>query len=451
MPYALAAITLCGAAVIPSHPRLLLSRDGIAQLKKKIESCDWARSSWQTLKKCTDDLLDQSVDLPPRGGNWYHWYACPIHGTRLSRGKQIGPWKWEHICPVDKEVFKGDPSTPPRDYDGCAIGNMHQDWARAVRDLGLVYQVTRDERCAQKARGILLAYAEVYGSYPLHTINGEAKVGGGKAGAQSLDESVWLIPLCQGADLIWDTLSEQDRRAIADKLLLPAVKEVILPHKLDIHNIQCWKNSAVGLVGLLLGDQELIREAIDDPERGFRVQMSTGVTPDGQWWEGAWGYHFYTLSALWPLAEAARNCGIDLYGPELKRMFDAPLKFAMPNLKLPAFSDSGEVDLVACRGIYELGYARYKESAYLGLLAEGDRLGDYALLFGEPHLPEAPRSAPHSANFPDSGYAILTQGEGRNATWFCMKYGPYGGGHGHPDKLSFILYARGQVVAVDPG
>jgi hypothetical protein len=32
-----------------------------------------------------------------------------------------------------------------------------------------------------------------------------------------------------------------------------------------------------------------------------------------------------------------------------------------------------------------------------------------------------------------------------------MKYGPHGGGHGHPDKLNFVLYANGQIAAPDPG
>ncbi|MGQ9729496.1 MAG: heparinase II/III domain-containing protein, partial [Candidatus Fervidibacter sp.] len=35
--------------------------------------------------------------------------------------------------------------------------------------------------------------------------------------------------------------------------------------------------------------------------------------------------------------------------------------------------------------------------------------------------------------------------------WRCLQYGPHGGGHGHPDKLNFILYARGQLLAIDPG
>ena len=451
---ALLSGALCAAhsADLPPHPRLLLDQDGIARLKRRIDSCDWAKSSWQSLKKRADSLLAKNIELPPRGGNWGSWHACPTHGVKLTKGNKLGPWQWEHVCPVDKEVFKGDPATPSRDYDGCSISGVHSEWSQAVRNLGVVYQVTGDKRYAAKAREILLAYASAYGSYPLHNASGEPKTGGGKRGAGSLDESTWLIPICQGADLVWDTLSDGDRRAVADKLLLAAVKEVILPNKMGIGNIQCWKNSAVGLVGLLLGDTDLIHEAIENPDRGYRVQMAKGVTADGGWWEGAWGYHFYTMSALRPLTEAARNCGIDLYGPEFKRMFDAPLRFATPNMKLPAFSDSSEQDLVGSRGFYELGYARYHDPAYLTFLSRGDRTSDYALWFGEPDLPpKAPGEGRKSANYPVSGYAILTRGKGEDATWLCLKYGPYGGGHAHPDKLSFILYSRGQVIAIDPG
>lgn len=420
-------------------------------MKRRIGSQDWAKSSWESLKKRADGLLEKKVELPPRGGNWYHWYACPKHGERLTEGKRIGRWQWEHVCPVDGEILKSSPAEPSRDYDGCAINEEHYSWAVAVRDLGIAYQISGDRRYAGKAREILLAYTRAYPAYTLHTIHGEPKIGGGRIGAQSLDESVRIIPLCQGADLIWEALCEDDRRAIAGKLLLPAVKEVILPHKMGIHNIQCWKNSAVGLVGLLLGDQALIDAAIDDPDRGYRAQMSRGVTADGGWWEGAWGYHFYTMSALWPLTEAAHNCGIDLYGPELGRMFDGPLKFAMPNLHLPAFNDSGGVDLSRSSGIYELGYARYRNRGFLRLIEGTPRSNDYAFWFGVPDLPPAPKEEPRSANYAAPGYAILTQGKGRDATWLCFKYGPYGGGHGHPDKLSFVLYARGRVIAVDPG
>ena len=445
---------------LPSHPRLLFNREGIAQLKERINRYDWAKAQWDALKKRADAALKEPINLPPRGGNWWHYYACPKHGASLRTGKQIGEWRWEHVCPVDNEVLQSDPTKPERDYDGVVIMSVHGRYANLVRDLGIVYQVTGDRRYAEKAKEILLAYAERYLSYPLHNIQGKPQIGGGRVGPQTLDESTWLIPMAQGADLIWETLTEAERQTLTQKLFLPAAREVILPHKMGVHNIQCWKNSAVGLVGFLLGDEQLIKEAIDNPEQGYWTQMRKGVSPDGVWWEGAWGYHFYTLSALWHLTEAARNCGINLYGVELRRMFDAPFKFMMPNWRLPAFNDSTEVALLTEIGfarfgvtqpIYELAYARYRKPIYAELLARGERRSDFALWFGVGELPKPKPLKWRSANYPASGYAILAKGDGEQATWICLKYGPHGGWHGHPDKLNFVLYARGQVLAIDPG
>lgn len=435
---------------LPPHPRLLFNAAGIAEMKKRAESPAWS-AAWRSLKSGLDKSLDTPIELPPRGNNWHHWYVCPTHGARLKKGKPIGPYQWEHICPVDKEVLRGDPSSPPKDFDGCCISGIHSGYAAAVRDCGLAYQVTGDARYARRGRDILMAYANKYLDYPLHTIRGEAKIGGGRVGAQTLDESVWLIPVAQGADMLWPALTETERKQLADKLFLPAARDVILPHRLGVHNIQCWKNSAVGLVGFLLDDRELIAAAIDEPKRGYRVQMKEGVQADGSWWEGAWGYHFYTASAVWPLTEAARNSGINLYGDAYKMMFDAPILLAMPNLRLPAFNDSGEVGVSGHADLYELAYARYKNPAYLAILGPGSRRGQMALWYGVDALPPAPPAAGRSHNETASGYAVLQRGQGEPATWLCLKYGPHGGGHGHPDKLNFILYAAGRVVAPDPG
>jgi len=457
------AETLCAEVLtmnLPPHPRLLFNREGIAQLNERINHYDWAKAQWDALKKRADAALKEPINLPPRGGNWWHYYACPKHGASLRTGKQIGEWRWEHVCPVDNEVLQSDPTKPERDYDGVVIMSVHGRYANLVRDLGIVYQVTGDRRYAEKAKEILLAYAERYLSYPLHNIQGKPQIGGGRVGSQTLDESTWLIPMAQGADLIWETLTEAEQQTLTQKLFLPAAKEVILPHKMGVHNIQCWKNSAVGLVGFLLGDEQLIKEDIDNPEQGYWTQMRKGVSPDGVWWEGSWGYHFYTLSALWHLTEAARNCGINLYGVELRRMFDAPFKFMMPNWRLPAFNDSTEVALLTEIGsarfgvtqpIYELAYARYRKPIYAELLSRGERRSDLALWFGVGELPKPKPLKWQSANYPASGYAILAKGDGEQATWLCLKYGPHGGWHGHPDKLNFVLYARGQVLAIDPG
>jgi len=438
------------AVTIPPHPYLLLNSNGIAELHQRIATAPWAAASWHKLKADADKNLAKPVELPPRGGNWSHNYVCPIHGARLERGRQIGPWQWEHICPVGDHVLKGDPSKGTLDFDGNVIMEIHQDFAQQVVDDGLMFQVTGDARYARHAREILLAYAAKYLSYPLHDNQGKEGGHGGRVASQSLTEASWLITLVQGADLVWDTLSADDRRAIEQNILRPALNQIIIPGKLGIHNIQCRLNSAIGLTGLLLGDQKLISLAIDDPNMGYRQQLAKGVNDDGLWLEGSSGYHFFTIEGLWPLAEAARNCGMDLYASKFKAMFDGPFSQAMPNLILPNFNDSGYAALHSEAAIYELAFARFHDPKYVSLFARRDNR--MALLFGATNLPAGEAVGETSSrNLAAGGYAILQQGEGTNATWLAGKYGPHGGGHGHPDKNSFILYARGQVIAPDAG
>lgn len=71
--------------------------------------------------------------------------------------------------------------------------------------------------------------------------------------------------------------------------------------------------------------------------------------------------------------------------------------------------------------------------------------------FGADPLPQSDKSAVQSRNDPSGGYAVLQRGTEDQATWLCLKYGPHGGGHGHYDKLTFVLYGRGQTVCLDAG
>jgi hypothetical protein len=168
------------------------------------------------------------------------------------------------------------------------------------------------------------------------------------------------------------------------------------------------------------------------------------------WYEGAWGYHFYTMDALHYLTEAAFRCGINLYGDGYKRMFAAPLDLAMPDGGLPAFNDSSAATAMG-NANYEIALARYKAPGLAAPLAGNARRSLQAFVNGVVDLPSPTSVAEASRNFPISGYAILRADAGKDATWVCLKYGPHGGSHGHPDKNSFVLYAAGHVLAGDPG
>jgi hypothetical protein len=174
-----------------------------------------------------------------------------------------------------------------------------------------------------------------------------------------------------------------------------------------------------------------------------------GTTADGVWYERAWGYHFYALEPLVHLAEAAHHCGIDVFGPALKRMFDAPLALAMPNGYLPAFDDSLAIPLTRYADLYEVAFAHYRDPNYVPLLDQADRQSVFALEYGEP-LPHRVFGPMRSRNYPASGYGVLIGGPDQDFTWLCLDYGPRPS-HAHPDQLSFVLYGLNKVIADDPG
>jgi len=429
-----------GAAELPKgrHPVLLLTSEEVAVVKKKIATRSWAREAFEKLLGEAKPWLDRKIALPDRGGQWWHWYSCPRCGSRL---KTLSPTR--HKCPTCAKVYSGEP------YDSVVISGQHSGLARAAQSLGLVYQLTGQKGFAAKAAEILERYAERYLTYPRHDIRGRDRVGGGRVGPQTLDESTWLIPIVRAYDLIWDSLSAQERRRIEEKLLRPAAS-LIMEHKIGIHNIQCWKNSAVGLVGICLADERFFADAVTSPH-GIRNQLAKGILDDGFWFEGSWGYHYYTMSALVPLAEALRHIGMNVYTERYRRFYAAPLLFALPNGHLPAFNDSHPSNAYRPWPRYELAYARWREPIFAAILKDKPRVTTESLLYGEPEIQGQATLPAGSRNFPASGYAYLQCEAGKDAPVAILDYAPHGGGHGHPEKLQLVLYANGEVIAPDPG
>lgn len=440
-------VPLSVSTPLPSvpHPFALLTRDQVPAILAKVNGDPGCKAIYDGLKNRADSWLKRTPEFPDRGSQWWHWYTCKACGARLETKSPT-----EHVCPDCGKVYTGWP------YDDVVLDRQHSALAGAIRDCGLMYVFTGNKDYAAKAREILLGYADRYLKYPLHDINGKPNKGGGHVGPQTLDESTWLIPVVQGFDCIYDSLSSEDIQTIADKLLLPAAR-LIHDHQWGIHNICCWHDSAYGLVGLALGDPTLATDSINGP-KGFRQQIEKGVSDDGMWYEGAWGYHYYTMSALSPLAVAAHNIGIDLYTDRYKSMYTAPLHFMGPGGELPAFHDSGTASALGAGNLYEIAYARWKDPVLLLPVMRAGRRSLETLLYGA-ELGGLPDFTLQSTIFPAAGWAILRSGAVGTTdadkhipqNYLALDFGPHGGGHGHPDKLSFVLYGHGKLLAEDPG
>lgn len=435
--------------------RLLLNKQSIENIKANIKTYEWAQNIYKDILTNADDWVNKEVRIPPRGGNWFHYYVSPTDGSLLKPGKEIAPWQWEHISTATGEIFKGDSSNIRRDFDGCVIYSYHNQLAHALYNLGLAFQLTRDRKYFNKAKTILISYTNIYVKLPIRdktgTYNLNDSTGAGHISVQTLDEAVWLIIMLQGTDMIWDQLTASEKNYVTERFLLPAT-DVIIAHRMEVHNIQCWKNAAVGMAGFLLKDKRLIENAMNDAAGGFNRQLKEGVTKEGLWWERSPSYHFYAVTPIIYLAETALQNHYPVDMISIKRLFDGPIAISTSFLTLPAFNDSNPANLDGSAELYAWAYARFKDENYVTIISRRTPSSVFDLMYRQGKLPAYTNPPKKSINLPDTRFAILTQGLQKNAAWLSLKYDiNTGGWHSQDDKLGFVLYKGNQEIAVDPG
>src|SRR5690606_6626913 len=276
-------------------------------------------------------------------------------------------------------------------------------------------------------------------------------------------EAFWLVDIVAAYDLTRASpaYDAADHGGVRD--LLYESSELVRSFDEGVSNRQAFNNAGVGAVALLYEDAALLGHVLQG-RHGFAFHMRESLLEDGIWYEGE-TYHFATLDHSLNLAEMARHRGIDLYDGasgfgSLRPMFEGPLKVMLPDLTFPSRKDSWFGRGIGYhRNVYEMGYARYGEERYGGLLArayrgEADRrdITWRTFLYLEPQLPDVPvdRLRPKkSYSMPGTGLGVLRRDEG--ATYVGLEYGHYGGGHGHPDRLNLTLHADDVHWLADPG
>ena len=436
-------------AAISQDPHLFLSLPEIAHRNAIADREPWARAVRDEMMQVADSFPDAynkrfgltTFAVPTQGGQWMHWYVCPDTGRHL----EFHPPN-HNVCPDTGKEYSGAP------IDQVVNQLKNDELGEDAVTLGLAYRFANKPQYAKGAAMILRAYADQYGHYVLHdNYNKPDNPHGARAYSQTLDEAIWLIELTWTYDLIRGSgeLTAEDKTHIENDLLLASAATVGKAPKEATPNIQSWVNAAVAAVGYELHDAALVHYGLDGP-LGFRHQMKAFVK-EGFWTEGAWGYQFYAMRPLTMTAQMAARHGTNLWqeAPALLSLFHGPLGVTLPNGALPAFNDSHEVDLYAQAGLYEVAFAATYDKALLPVIEQHGRLNREALLFGVEKLPLTDASANKSAIFPEAGYATLRAPKGRLTV--ITKFGEHGGGHGHNDKLGFILYDGDRTLGIDPG
>jgi len=353
----------------------------------------------------------------------------------------------------------------------------HDDNQRLATDLALEFARTNDARYAGAALKIFTAYADQYSALET-AFHGDRN--SGALHAQLLDEARWLVAMAEAYEILLaaDSVPEDTHRAIVTGLFEPAVAVELGGNMPNNH--QWWFNAAMGVTGYVLGRRDWIDTAVRG-ERGFLRHLAAQINDDGLLFELSMAYQHFAFIAYAHLAGAAERHGEDLWHAEaddatasdglngrksLKLMLDAAAHFPFPDSTMPAIKDSGPQGLSFVQPFYT-DFADFYEQHYCGdaqhmqalralAAAANARAGGQA-----PAAATAPPEGAFALNgitrngsslFPSSGYAVLrSDAHSLDAPAATFVFGPYGGGHGHPDKLSLTLYAFAELVLPDTG
>lgn len=416
--------------------------------------------------------LSRPVQVPPpdRPAGYYHDYFCPDHGIQL-----IFDWETPHAhrCPVDGAIHRGER------YDRAWWWFVNNAQSEGIFRLALAWRLEGNVAARTRAHAIFDAYVAGYpqAGFPKEDTRSRQ----GKVAFSALDEAVWLIPLTWAYRLIQDTLSADTQRRLEKDLFEPAAEHLVRQRWLQVHNYMCWLNAGVAASATLVGRDDLVTLAVDSPF-GLRRQSQEGVLPDGTWWEASASYHFYTLAAILSHLRSVPASAPAEAWHVAHRMYRAPLRWAFPDLVLPALNDCWyhsslvrEVGhgIPTAAAFYEMASGWFGDQAFAGILsanyapvadggAGNPRDSLEALLYGPESVSPLDVSVPptrllgSSHDLPELGAAVLRGprrmlGTTDGRTYLMVKYGAHGGSHGHPDKLSLILGAGGERVSPDLG
>ena len=314
------------------------------------------------------------------------------------------------------------------------------------------------------ALSILSQYADFYTQFDGQS-DAESWMLTGHAFNQALTEALWAVPLIHAYDLIADTLTDAQRKQLADELWGPltavmsrAQDKLIAQNRIE-SNYMAWLNVTLGCLGFTLNDHSLITRAIQPPA-GFVAHLDKAILADGLEFEGTPYYHNFVLLAYLILAEAAKANNIDLYaisgasGQTLARMGGAFAQLAWPDGSIPDISDgsywqdsiydpeicqSFEILHAVERSVVppENGFAWTLRAAYERQGVARDNWA--ALLYGRDDVETAVAPAPYHTLLEESGIAVLRSHKNHKLA-VTVPFAPYRRYHHQHDRLSLIIW-----------
>ena len=387
---------------------------------------------------------------------------------------------------IDAEIALGIDTPIPKDYSGGYTHVRHKRNMVVLQKAGVLYQILDDEKYAKYVKDMLMQYEEMYKTLPLHPKT--RSYARGKLFWQCLNDSNWLVYVSQAYDCVYNYLTEEERNKLETNLFRPFADHISIDSPQfyqRVHNHSTWGNAAVGMIGLVMNDQELIDRALygikdlkldtkekdddggylnKDGKAGFLANIEEPFSPDGYYNEGPY-YQRYAMYPFLIFAEGLHNVKPELKIFEYKEgvllksinallnLSDADGDFFPLNDGQKGMSYYTSALVTAVDISYHFGT---QDPGLLSIASAQDRVllddSGLAVALGIKNG-KAVSFNKKSINLSDGpngkqgGVAILRNED----IELVFKYAAQGSSHGHYDKLSYSLYEKGEEILQDYG
>ncbi|MDO6473383.1 alginate lyase family protein [Maribacter sp. 1_MG-2023] len=433
------AILITFSATAQEHPSLILTKEGVEKIRAELGSVPLFDASLQKLK-----------------------------------------------AEIDAEIALGIDTPIPKDYSGGYTHVRHKRNMIVMQQAGVLYQILDDEKYAKYVKDMLMQYEGMYKTLPLHPKT--RSYARGKLFWQCLNDSNWLVYVSQAYDCVYNYLSAAERKKLEKNLFKPFADHISVDSPQfyqRVHNHSTWGNAAVGMIGLVMNDKELIDRALygipdlemdktakDDDggfinkegKAGFLANIEEPFSPDGYYNEGPY-YQRYAMYPFLIFAEGLHNVKPELKIFEYKdgvllksinallNLSDADGDFFPLNDGQKGMSYYNDALVTAVDISYYFGN---QDSGLLSIAEKQNKVllddSGLAVALGVKNGKAKPFDK-KSINLSDGpngkqgGVGILRSDD----LELVFKYAAQGSSHGHYDKLSYSYYENGDEVLQDYG
>lgn len=389
---------------------------------------------------------------------------------------------------VNAEIASGIDVPLPKDLAGGYTHERHKKNFFMMQKSGVLFQITGNDKYAVYIREMLLQYAALFPTFEKHPV--ERSYARGKFFWQCLNDANWLVYTSQAYDCIYDWLDEETIEKLNKELFRPYAEYISIENPQffnRIHNHSTWGNAGVGMIGLVMGDDELVNwslygldqkvpgDIIKDndggsiqlegqKEAGFLAQIDHAFSPDGYYTEGP----YYQRYAMYPFLIFAQGLANERPALDILNYRNGLLIKGVDAL-INQTTSAGE--------FFPINDAQKGMSLASRELVNAVSM---AYFYGE-NNPELLSIVEHQARVPlnDSGLATakaISEGKSQPYNYksielrdgakgdegaigilrsgqvsLLLKYAKHGMGHGHFDRLGFMLYNGADEVIQDYG